>query len=429
MELETRLRSTAMRALSSAGFAELLRRRARLGAWLKREAPVVHYFHQADDPYSLRAVQKLNALREAYRLPFRVHLTSQAGPEYQGNSERFAPWALRDAESIAAGYGVRFPEHSQLPEADAVTAANAVLAEVLEDADFATAATHVGMRLFAGEHPRATTQTGSASRALAAGDALQAKLGHYQGAMFYFEGEWFWGLDRIRLLETQLQARGHAVDRGLSVVPEPVPTSPGTKAADSVRLEYFPSLRSPYTAIGHDRVLTMIERTGVAVTLRPVMPMLMRGVPAPAAKQRYIITDAAREGRVHGSPLGRVVDPFGDPVRRAFALFPAALKLSRGMEFVTAYLQGAWVDGVDIGTEAGLQQVAAAAGLDWETLQDARTGTDWEADLEENLQAMLGAGLWGVPSFRVSGGSRSDSFSCWGQDRIWRVEDEIAQRS
>ncbi|MEM8767565.1 MAG: DsbA family protein, partial [Pseudomonadota bacterium] len=92
-------------------------------------------------------------------------------------------------------------------------------------------------------------------------------------------------------------------------------------------------------------------------------------------------------------------------------------------------LQGAWVDGVDIGTEAGLQQVAAAAGLDWETLQAARTGTDWEADLEENLQAMLGAGLWGVPSFRVSGGSRSDSFSCWGQDRIWRVEDEIAQRS
>jgi 2-hydroxychromene-2-carboxylate isomerase len=42
---------------------------------------------------------------------------------------------------------------------------------------------------------------------------------------------------------------------------------------------------------------------------------------------------------------------------------------------------------------------------------------------------MLTAGLWGVPSFRVSGGNESDSFACWGQDRIWRVEDEIVRRA
>ena len=159
------------------------------------------------------------------------------------------------------------------------------------------------------------------------------------------------------------------------------------------------------------------------------MPMLMRGVPAPRAKQRYIITDAAREGRAHDSPLGRIVDPFGDPVKRAFALFPAAAKLGRSMEFVTAYLQAAWVDGVDIATEAGLKAVAAEAGLDWQALQQAQQGTDWEAVLDDNLSEMLGAGLWGVPSFRVSGGSTEQPFSCWGQDRIWRVESEIAARA
>jgi len=42
---------------------------------------------------------------------------------------------------------------------------------------------------------------------------------------------------------------------------------------------------------------------------------------------------------------------------------------------------------------------------------------------------MLEAGLWGVPSFRVSGGSKgTEPYCCWGQDRIWRVENEIVNR-
>jgi hypothetical protein len=34
-----------------------------------------------------------------------------------------------------------------------------------------------------------------------------------------------------------------------------------------------------------------------------------------------------------------------------------------------------------------------------------------------------------VPSFRVSGGSLPGAMNCWGQDRIWRVEAEIIDRS
>ena len=89
----------------------------------------------------------------------------------------------------------------------------------------------------------------------------------------------------------------------------------------------------------------------------------------------------------------------------------------------------AYDDQRHIGDDAGLKTVAERAGIDWQALQDARQGTDWEAVLEDNLQEMLGAGLWGVPSFRVSGGNSSGTFACWGQDRIWRVENEIAKRA
>lgn len=53
---------------------------------------------------------------------------------------------------------------------------------------------------------------------------------------------------------------------------------------------------------------------------------------------------------------------------------------------------------------------------------------NWQAILDENLAVMSENGLWGVPNFRVTGGGVAESFSCWGQDWLWRVEAEINRR-
>jgi 2-hydroxychromene-2-carboxylate isomerase len=430
MNLETRVRSTVMRTLASAGFQRFGQRRARLVRRLRRQPPAVHYFHQVDDPYSHLAVQKLDELRRAYAIPFVPHLVSKPDAPFLGNAEHFDQWSLRDAVSIADAYGTRFAA-SNTPDPAAMAATNALLARHLDQPDFASVAYAAGEALWGCQPVGPAVDETAGRRVVEAGNALRRVLGHYQGGMFHFDGEWYWGVDRLRHLEQRLIDEGYAQGAGSICVPEPAPVDTTGLNARHVMLEYFPSLRSPYTAIGHQRVLDLISRSGVTVKLRPVMPMLMRGVPAPRAKQRSIITDAGREGRAHGSPLGRIVDPFGEPVRRAFALFPGALALDRGMEFVTAYLRAAWVNGTDITTEAGLRDVVANAGMDWNELEDACSGTDWEAELDANLQQMLGSGLWGVPSFRVSSGNRNDdaAFACWGQDRIWRVENEIASRA
>ena len=431
--LKARLRSRAIRLMASEAFLRSSRRRARLKRRLSGEAQAVHYFHQVDDPYSHLAVQKLEALKAAYDLPFKVHLVSGPAAAFQGSSEHFKPWALRDARSVAADYGVAFDAEA-LPDPVAVDWANGVLAPHLDADDFAAQAIATGKALWSAKQQ--AEGSGGLSQeavrpegreAVRRGDALRERLGHYLGGMFHFEGEWFWGIDRIRLLEARLIEEGFGGSE--PCVPEPVPTDTSALDASGIVLEYFPSLRSPYTAVGHQRVLDLIAHSGVTVKLRPVMPMLMRGVPAPRPKQLYIITDAAREACAHGVPFGRVVDPFGEPVRRAFALFPGAVALNGGMAFVTAYLAAAWAEGIDISTEAGLRQVAANAGLDWDELQAASRDADWSALLDDNLNAMLDAGLWGVPSFRVTGGTEEDAYACWGQDRIWRVENEIAKRT
>lgn len=428
MRLETRIRSALMTRLASAGFLEFSRRRARFGRRLRGRGPTVHYFHQADDPYSHLAVQKLDGLRAAYPVDVEVHLTTRPADEYLGSSAHFDAWAIQDAASIADAYGTTFPADARPPEPAALNRANDALADALGSSDFASRATQIGAALWSGATPEGGT-AGQADGTLEAGNRLRRQLGHFQGGMFHFDGEWFWGLDRLHLLEDRLRKEGFAGTDPALCVPEPVAVDTTGLDCSEVRLEYFPSLRSPYTAVGHQRVLDLIARSGVTVHLRPVMPMLMRGVTAPRAKQRHIITDAGREGRAHGAPLGRIVDPFGEPVKQAFALFPAAVALEKGMDFVTAYLRAAWVDGVDITSAEGLQEVARRAGISWSDLQDARQGTDWASVLDGNLNEMLSAGLWGVPSFRVSGGRVEQPAAWWGQDRIWRVENEIAARA
>ena len=423
MHPKTWLRSKFMMLMSSERFAARRQRQGRRhrGA----EGPVVHYFHQVDDPYSHLAVQKLDALRRRYAVTFVPHLVTAPEAGFRGDALDFEPWAWKDAQAVADGYEVTFAPAASHPSAEARAAVEARLAPLLSSSTFAAEALRLGAALWAGEAVKRPESDGGA-KAVAEGTALRDRLGHYQGAMFYFEGEWYWGLDRLRVLEARLAAEGFDREGGAPLVPEP--SAPTCAGASTVTLEYFPSLRSPYTAIGHARVCALLQRTGATLSLRPVMPMMMRGVPNPLPKQRYIITDAAREGRWYGTPLRRIVDPFGEPVTRAFALFPGAEALGRGLPFVTAYLRGAWMEGIDITQEKGLQWVAAAADLSWDALTAEAKHHDWETVLEGNLQALKSEQLWGVPSFRVSGGTFPGAYACWGQDRLWRVEREIARR-
>lgn len=419
MKLKTRLRSTFMRHVSSPGYQQRQQNRARLKRRLTGQAAAVHYFHEVADPYSHLVVQQLDALKNRYNLPFQVHLTSPEEADFRGDDSRYGDWARNDAASIAEGYGVNFPDGAS-PTTGAINTGIAALMGLENSEDFASKAIEVGHNLWSGQ----ITSESAAPSTTAAGNQLRKKWGHYAGGMFWFDGEWYWGLDRLELLEARLIEEGF----GSGTPDNVMPTFEVTGDTSHITLEIFPSLRSPYTAISFDRTTALADKTGVELKVRPVMPMMMRGVPAPQRKALYVMFDSAREGRRHGVPFGRIIDPFGDPVRRAYSLYPKAIEAGLERKFISRYLKAAWMDGIDITQAQGLRQVIEDIGLNWNDMNPSVSSAESEKLLEENVSDMLDAGLWGVPSYRVSGGDK-EPFSCWGQDRLWRVEQEIASRA
>ena len=438
MAIQTMIRSAFMRRMTS----ERMEVRAIKKGRKRRDnsgRPVIHYFHGVADPFSALAVQTLTTLADAYNVDIRCHIASGAQGDYIGDGERFDRWAFQDASDIASFYGLEWPALGSVATPSEFADALSALSSAGTTLDFVSAAVRVFDSVASAAREDSNSASESDSRAkitdqwiafergdaVAAGNKLRKSLGHYGAGMFYFEGQWYWGLDRLRVLERRLIAEGLATDGRGVIFPEPSADRLPDLTSSDAELEYFPSLRSPYTAIGHARVLDLIERSNVQVNVRVVMPMMMRGVPAPTAKGQAIMTDAAREGRYFGSPMGRIVDPFGEPIKKAYAFLPEIRQRGLLMPFVTEYLQAAWVEGVDVTRERGLKTVLQRAGCPADLAPVAEP--EWRNEVEQNLATMQEHDLWGVPSFRVTGGGQPP-FACWGQDRIWRVAKELMAR-
>jgi 2-hydroxychromene-2-carboxylate isomerase len=264
------------------------------------------------------------------------------------------------------------------------------------------------------------------ARQLAAGTERRATLKHYSGGMFYYGGEWYWGVDRLYHLENRLIELGAAKSDAASLLaPRPEIVTGPLKAKGSLTLEVYPSLRSPYTSIIFDRTVELAKATGVMLKVRPVLPMVMRGVPATREKGMYIFSDTAREARTLGLEWGNAYDPIGNPVRHCYSLYPWARDQGKGVELLSAFLRAAFFDRVNTNNNRGMRRVVESAGLSWRDASEVIDNDDWQAEVETNRLAMYEFGCWGVPSYRLIDASGKALLALWGQDRLWLFAKEI----
>jgi 2-hydroxychromene-2-carboxylate isomerase len=335
--------------------------------------PHVEIFLDPSDPYSQLLKSVLPDLEARYDIDLTTHIVGPPDDGAAPERSALAIYAALDAQRLADRAGLKVDLSPQPPATDTADA-----------------------------------------------DARLRALGHYQGGMIHYGGEWYWGLDRLHYLESRLAEIG-ARRKEAPATPLFSPPATPTRVPDISRetnkvLHWYLSFRSPYTAIVAERAEAFAATYGAELRLRFVLPMVMRALPVPKAKRRYIVRDTAREAHRLGVLFGRVSDPVGAPVERGYAILNWAIEQGHGIDFARTFLHYVWAEGIDAGSDRGLKRIVEGAELDWSEARQQLGTEDWRAVAEANRAEMMSYGIWGVPSFRVG------ETAVWGQDRLWVIE-------
>ncbi|TFH31603.1 MAG: 2-hydroxychromene-2-carboxylate isomerase [Myxococcales bacterium] len=390
-------------------------------------------YYRVDDPYSHLLAQVAQRLVSAFQL--RIEIIPVAQPTIAANPapDMLLHHAIRDAAILAERYGLSFPLDASAPPEDRVRRAHAVLLKrrpaeeqqkiavelgesVWRDDGIALAATVERYGSVSGEE---------VSRALDANYAALERAGHYQPGMLYYGGEWYWGVDRLHHLEERLRREG--LEGSIDLASERSPHLGSLVRSDGGsrrRLEAFVSFRSPYSYLSIPQLIDLRDRYGLDVVVRPVLPMVMRGLAVPLAKRLALVNDAKREADRLGIPFGHVCDPLGKGSGYCMAVFfNCAVGKGIELEFARSAMQGIWSEARNVAHVPDLVFLAERAGISRAEVLAALEDPSWKEQGEANRQALTEMGLWGVPSFRMG------PYATWGQDRIPLIEAEIAHFS
>ena len=411
--MPTSLRARLVDLYVSDGLRDLRRATRRLARRVRGRPRALTYVHEVDDPYCALMVQILPRFVEAAGAQLQIAILPTPGEAYAPDRARLRAWAQADAARLARRHGLRFPEVAAAPSLASIE--DAQRAALIEGPwrGWLARLDALSQALLAGEAIAADAGGPSEDEArarLRANEAEVHRLGHYQGGMLHYEGEWYWGLDRLALLEQRLRDEGldlaPTLDPGAPVIVEPAPAG--------AAIELFYSMRSPYSYLALDRSVALARRHGVELQIRLVLPMVMRGLAVPWLKRRSIVLDCKRLAGELGVDFGRIADPVGEGIERCMAVATLARREDRLVPWLRAVGEGVWSRGVDVASDRGLRELATIAGLDADAALAAATAPpdDWRAEADANREALLAMGLWGVPCFRIG------ELALWGQDRL-----------
>ena len=186
-------------------------------------------------------------------------------------------------------------------------------------------------------------------------------------------------------------------------------------------IRYYLSPKSPWTYLGHERLLAIAERHGAVVEPRPmglgesIFP-ISGGLPLnqrPPQRQAYRIIELKRWSDYLGIPLN--IHPQFFPVddQQAAKLIANAIKVAghkAALRLTGALLRAVWAEERDIADPETLVQIAEECQLEGAALYAGReAGTDlYDRYTKEAIELQV----FGAPWYEYQG----ESF--WGQDRL-----------
>lgn len=430
-----KLRSSLIGLLFGTRLQAVRRNLAELRRQATRKAHVVSVFLELDDPYSYLLSHYLPSLAESYDIEMHLYLTQALGDAFRPEADMLARYAQVDCERLALELGVPFLDKGMAPPVEHRRALIDLLASSGDDPEFDIELLRTIELYWRGAAEEVGRRVANVGRS-AGGDEMLGRnqkrlrqLGHYNSAMIHYAGEWYWGVDRLHYLAERLDelgaARSSVANSRLASINQAMqvslPVTPPSAARDLPPLELFFSFRSPYSYLCLRRVYEIVDCFGLELKIRPVLPMVMRGMQVPRSKLVYVVKDASREARRLNIPFGKFADPIGAGTERCLAVFRYAVGEKRERDFLINAGEAIWARGIDVATDHGMRKVTGRTGLFWPDVMASMQDDSWQTMADENRVALMESASWGVPTIRLG------DFVVWGQDRDWLLVRHIEE--
>ncbi|MFQ3172902.1 MAG: 2-hydroxychromene-2-carboxylate isomerase [Oleispira sp.] len=396
---------------------------------LQGQSPTLDVFLKADDPYSYLLLQALPSIKARFKVTLKFHVFQEIDTEMFPRLDMLQDYSKYDAYPLAQLYNFRFPAQDQLCaiSKDITNKLSLALVNIEMAEDFITQATALlDQYWFQGTASVLDdVSINKNQQKLSENFELLTKLGHYFGAMINFEGEWYWGIDRLDHLEQRLMILGLAHDKKETIhfnltyegfCKAPPFNMNGNKQQPLI---LYWSARSPYSYIALERAIMLAKHHRIPLTIKPVLPMMMRDMNVPDTKKIYIFLDTKREASKLGLPYGYVADPLGVAVERCYSLIEYAKAEGKYHDFLLSFARAVNSEGIRAETDKGMKTIVTRCGLDWRIAQRKLEDKSWRHWADKNLEDMYSVGCWGVPTICYG-----DTIF-WGQDRFGIMENYI----
>ena len=323
MSIRNKARSALLNIVTSDGVRNARRSSEELKRKIRGGRHVVTAFVELDDPYSYLLCRYLPELAEHYDVDLDVRLCEAITEAFRPAPELYSEYAMIDCERLARELGIPFLDRNETPPVEHRRKLLDALAGAAGQDNYASDVVDAVSAYWRGDSAAVARRiddamhSGNGERMLAKNRERLEKLGHYNTAMLNYGGEWYWGVDRLHYLVERLESldllRRESRPPGIASIATAMqvslPVRPPASAKELPALELFYSFRSPYSWLALSRILDIVDAFGMHLKIRPVLPMVMRGMQVPKSKLLYIAADSSREARRNNVPFRQACGP------------------------------------------------------------------------------------------------------------------------
>ncbi len=195
-------------------------------------------------------------------------------------------------------------------------------------------------------------------------------------------------------------------------------------------VDYFDSMSSPWTYLGHQRFVELARRFGLTIRHKPMdllkvwsvsggLPLKQRA----QQRQAYRHQELRRWSELFNMTCN--LEPAFHPVADRRACYMAIAAAQRGLDWVKlshAMLRAVWAEERNIADHDTLVAIANEQSMDGKALLAATRDAAVIAEYEANTEEAMKLGVFGAPCYVFDG----ELF--WGQDRLQMLEWRLTQK-